>query len=1066
MPTRFMTNLLFGTWLALALSAVVSLAAAGAAQAQQTLPPDAPPVDAETARRALYSGRVLPVDASSIPEGAMPQVFYPLLSGDHRALAGNIAFETDRNGPFDLYEQPADGSGSATALVTGVGQQVTPSWSPDGRQLVYASDQDGDYDIYLRDQDGQEYPLTDNTADDVHPVWSPAGDRIFYATNQSGGYFRIHSMRTDGSNDSVVLAVANNHVMAPSISPNGARLAYMRASVLEPLCQWNWDVWVANIDGSNPQRLTNHLAADLYPAWTPDGSEVVLAGCRNFIDFDLYAVNVANGSQRRLNNWFLTNEWGARYAADGAFLAFNSDRDQNIEIYTAPATGGAAGNLTRHPADDLAPSWRGQTGGATYRVAGRVVDVLGGGLAGVTVADNAGRSVVTDAAGNFAVENLPPGLHTLTPTKVGFTFGPRFLQATVPPNASGLEFRGYDKPPIVFVHGIQTLNPDAILHRYDPDEHTFHQIDELLGQTGYITGFAYLVTSPVYTPSLWDNVSNLTRAIDAVRGRTSQEKVILVTHSMGGLVSRAYLESNLYRGRNDVLELFTFGSPHHGVPTDVLLILLAKYAPNGLSALCRDYQPAVCEFSITGMALFNLLHPDRADGVTYRLISGNAPLSEVRGLSHVMAQLMPGPDDGVVPTGSGLGRRLSGVYERKETREVHGEGSGAHSYFYWSDNPHPYVSQSYLQCLRPILVDGQATCQSSAAPAVASEEAPAVYTPIHHGELLPGGAATHALTVPAGEVLFSTQWTTGTLLMTLVSPTGVVVDPAYAASHPGVVTYETDDGWAAYSFPMAPAGQWQVRLQGVNVPPTGAAYATLAVFESDLRLSGGADQPWYRPGATAVLTASLSATTQSASVVAEVLLANGNSSTVNLAPLGGGRYRGSYVVQNVPGYSEVRFLAQGTLANGGGFERSHSALFQISPSTASLNGSYSDTPVPRWPGAAVYAALEVMAGVNVAVAGDYSLSADLVDSAGNQVAHALASDTLTTGARTLTLRFDGDDIHRSGRDGPYTLTNVLLVDNAGAALVIQQAQAVYVTAPYGARDFRVGDVFLPLVIKR
>jgi hypothetical protein len=323
----------------------------------------------------------------------------------------------------------------------------------------------------------------------------------------------------------------------------------------------------------------------------------------------------------------------------------------------------------------------------------------------------------------------------------------------------------------------------------------------------------------------------------------------------------------------------------------------------------------------------------------------------------------------------------------------------------------------------------------------------------------------HQVTVDAGQAVLATQWTTGTLLMTLVSPTGVVVDPAYAASHPAVVTYETDDGWAAYSFPTAPAGQWQVRLQGTDLPAAGAAYSTLALFESTLRLSGGADQLWYRPGATAVLTASLSAATQSASVSANVLLSDGSSRTVNLAPLGGGRFQGSYVAPNVPGYAEVRFQAQGTRAGGGSFERSHSALVQISPSTAGLSGSYSDSPVPRWPGAAVYAALEVTAGIDVAVAGDYSLSADLVDGAGNPVAHALASATLAPGLRTLTLRFAGDDIYRSQRDGPYTLTNLLLVDHAGAALVVQQAQAVYVTRPYAARDFRVGDLFLPIVLR-
>lgn len=1029
----------------------------------QPAPPSASqPVDVETARRALYSGRVLPVDASHIPQDATPQVYYPLLTGDSRALAGAIAFETDRNGHFDLYEQPADGSASASALVTGPGQQVTPAWSPDGRQLVYASDQDGDYEIYLRDQGGQVRKLTNNAANDVHPAWTPAGDRIVFASDRAGSYFRLYSMRADGSDAREVLAVANTHVMAPSVSPSGSRIAYMRASVLEPLCQWNWDVWVMNSDGGNPHPVTSHLAADLYPKWTPDGSEVVLAGCRNFVDFDLYAVNAVNGSQRRLTNWFLTNEWGAAYAADGAFLAFNSDRDQNIEVYTAPAAGGAASNLTRHPADDLAPSWRAQTSGSVDQISGRVLNSRGQGLSGVTVLDNLGHRVVTDATGRFAFENLSSGTYAITPSRAGFTFSPESMQVIVPPGSTSLEFRGYDRPPLVFVHGWQGANPGALLF-YDPNS-TFQQIDDLLAEAGYQTAFAYLQTSPLGTPPLRTNVPNLMEAIDSAKRLTGQSRVILVAHSMGGLVSRDYLESDLYL--DDVRDLLTFGTPHHGMSADALLLLLGAASPDGLAAFCLHYQPAVCEFSEIGMIVFNLTHPNRANNVAYHLVSGDAPWGTLKGMGRVIALLTLGPDDGAVPTASGIGRWLTGISNRWETNEAHGRSSGDHSYFYWNDVERGQ-SASYDQCLKPILVDEQSNCRITApAPPEAEQSAPYSRTPMTYGQIMPNALASHVLTVEGGQTIFSSQWTTGTLLMTLVSPTGVVVDPAYASSHPGMVAYETNDGWATYSFPTAPAGQWQVRLQGVNVPPVGAAYATLAVFESGLHLSGGADQPWYRPGVTAVLTASLSATTQSASVVAEVLLSNGSSSTVNLAPLGGGRFRGSYGVQNVPGYAEVRFHAQGTLAGGGSFERSHSALFQISPSTASLNGSYTDMPVPRWPGAAVYAALDVTAGVNVTAAGDYSLSGNLVDAAGNQVAHALATATLPAGTRAITFRFDGGDIYRSGRDGPYTLTDMLLVDNAGAALVIQQAQAVYVTRPYAARDFRVGDVFLPVVIRR
>jgi hypothetical protein len=139
--------------------------------------------------------------------------------------------------------------------------------------------------------------------------------------------------------------------------------------------------------------------------------------------------------------------------------------------------------------------------------------------------------------------------------------------------------------------------------------------------------------------------------------------------------------------------------------------------------------------------------------------------------------------------------------------------------------------------------------------------------------------------------------------------------------------------------------------------------------------------------------------------------------------------------------------------------------FQISPNTVALNGSYSDTPEPRWPGASIYQALNVSVGVNVNTAGSYGLSAELVDAAGNPVADTNVISDLTSGARALVLRFDGADIYESQRDGPYRLTGLLLTDHNGATLVVQEAQNVYTTAAYRYRDFRTGDLFLPVIMR-
>jgi pimeloyl-ACP methyl ester carboxylesterase len=67
--------------------------------------------------------------------------------------------------------------------------------------------------------------------------------------------------------------------------------------------------------------------------------------------------------------------------------------------------------------------------------------------------------------------------------------------------------------------------------------------------------------------SVSDNATNyLIPWIDRARSRSGHSKVILVGYSMGGLVSRSYIQSDAYTARNDVERLITLGTPHRGAP--------------------------------------------------------------------------------------------------------------------------------------------------------------------------------------------------------------------------------------------------------------------------------------------------------------------------------------------------------------------------------------------------------------------------------------------------------------------------------------------------------------------
>ena len=80
--------------------------------------------------------------------------------------------------------------------------------------------------------------------------------------------------------------------------------------------------------------------------------------------------------------------------------------------------------------------------GGDHVVVGSVYDAAGNDLPGVTVSAEGGYSAVTDTSGNYVLEGLPAGTHTLTPSKSGYTFSPAAKSVTVPPNALGINFTG------------------------------------------------------------------------------------------------------------------------------------------------------------------------------------------------------------------------------------------------------------------------------------------------------------------------------------------------------------------------------------------------------------------------------------------------------------------------------------------------------------------------------------------------------------------------------------------------------------------------------------------------
>jgi Tol biopolymer transport system component len=79
---------------------------------------------------------------------------------------GKIAFNSDRDGNYEIYVMNADGSDQIN-LSENAADDICPAWSPDGKRVAFSTDRDGNYEIYVMNADGSDQiRLTNNSAGD------------------------------------------------------------------------------------------------------------------------------------------------------------------------------------------------------------------------------------------------------------------------------------------------------------------------------------------------------------------------------------------------------------------------------------------------------------------------------------------------------------------------------------------------------------------------------------------------------------------------------------------------------------------------------------------------------------------------------------------------------------------------------------------------------------------------------------------------------------------------------------------------------------------------------------
>ena len=259
--------------------------------------------------------------------------------------AGKIAFATDRDGNFEIYLMDSDGGGQ-TRLTEDAGEDYQPAWSPDGSRLAFVSTRNGNPEIYLMNIDGTgQKRLTNNTANDIAPVWTPDGLQIAFVTDRDGND-EIYLMNPDGSNQTnLTQHVADEASLA--FSPNGDMIAF--SSNREDS---QFDIYLMHLGGIGAFRLTTAAGDDITPGWS--NQRISFQSNRDEND-EIYAMAADGNNQTRLTKNSDLDVDPAQ-TANGDKISFATARDGNLEIYLMNPDGSALQRLTTNSAADLQPA--------------------------------------------------------------------------------------------------------------------------------------------------------------------------------------------------------------------------------------------------------------------------------------------------------------------------------------------------------------------------------------------------------------------------------------------------------------------------------------------------------------------------------------------------------------------------------------------------------------------------------------------------------------------------------------------------------------------------------------
>lgn len=243
----------------------------------------------------------------------------------------------------------------------------------------------------------QALETSDATADQLYP--SPNGNSLAYfrqgVSSAVTGLYVVDFINGISGRILALPSLAQSGFFnAPTWSPDGRQLAIAIPT------GYDTDIFTVNVDGSNPRNVSQSGAYDFWPSWSPDGQHILFVSDRDVcpswrpgadapcddasappIGGNLYVLNVALGTTRKLSNQFITSppRW-----LNPELIAFSSGDpllgDPEVALFTVDVQSGSERRLVAEsgPNDSLklAEAWSPDGQFVLYQAAGQRTEIV------------------------------------------------------------------------------------------------------------------------------------------------------------------------------------------------------------------------------------------------------------------------------------------------------------------------------------------------------------------------------------------------------------------------------------------------------------------------------------------------------------------------------------------------------------------------------------------------------------------------------------------------------------------------------------------------------------------